>query len=51
MYHLFGQPDSDKPWSIPKNWDFRTIDGGSTKNDKKDMVLGAKVPGPKDPDP
>ncbi|KAM7200806.1 hypothetical protein V8F33_003737 [Rhypophila sp. PSN 637] len=53
MYHLFGKPDGNQPWSIPKNWDFRIIDGGKTRGDNKDMVAGAKVPGPAnvDPDP
>ncbi|KAM7214628.1 hypothetical protein V8F06_010027 [Rhypophila decipiens] len=51
MFHLFGKPDGNEPWSIPKNWDFHIIDGGATKGDKKDMVIGAKVPGPADVDP
>lgn len=51
MFHLFGEPDGDEPWSIPKKWDFRIIDGGTDKGDKKNMVFGARVPGPKDIDP
>lgn len=44
MYQLFGK-SSD---GILKNWDFAAVDLGPKSDDKKDLLFGARVPGPED---